>query len=135
MKVKVVKMRNRAKCKLCGDIIESFHRHDFVTCSCGEISIDGGGDFYKCSARSFENFLRVDDEGNEIIPKIVEKDPDILEVEPIETKNLSRKEKVSMLKYMADSIEKLPSNAMTLPITHYDHLSLIILLESILREE
>ena len=34
--------RNRAKCLLCGDIIESQSRHDFVTCSCGNLSVDGG---------------------------------------------------------------------------------------------
>lgn len=28
--------RNRAKCKNCGDIIESKHQHDFVTCTCFE---------------------------------------------------------------------------------------------------
>lgn len=27
-------IRNRAKCRNCGDIIESKHRHDFVSCSC-----------------------------------------------------------------------------------------------------
>lgn len=26
--------RNRAKCKNCGDIIESKYQHDFVTCTC-----------------------------------------------------------------------------------------------------
>ena len=26
--------RNRAKCKNCGDIIESTHQHDFVSCTC-----------------------------------------------------------------------------------------------------
>lgn len=33
---------NKAECRLCGDVIESTHRHDFKTCSCGEISVDGG---------------------------------------------------------------------------------------------
>lgn len=35
-------LKNRAKCLLCGDIIESKGRHDFVTCSCGSLSVDGG---------------------------------------------------------------------------------------------
>ena len=35
-------IRNRARCLLCGDIIESRNRHDFVTCSCGALSVDGG---------------------------------------------------------------------------------------------
>jgi len=39
--------RNRAKCKKCGDVIESEYRHDFVTCTCGAISVDGGKDYFK----------------------------------------------------------------------------------------
>lgn len=35
-------LRNIAECKLCGDIIESVHVHDFVRCKCGEITTDGG---------------------------------------------------------------------------------------------
>lgn len=34
--------RNRVKCKRCGDVIESLHQHDFKTCKCGSVSIDGG---------------------------------------------------------------------------------------------
>lgn len=33
---------NAAKCMGCGDIIESKHHHDFRTCSCGSLSVDGG---------------------------------------------------------------------------------------------
>lgn len=33
-----------AQCKLCGDTIQSKHRHDYQCCSCGEICIDGGLD-------------------------------------------------------------------------------------------
>lgn len=35
-------IRNRAKCLLCGDVIESVHTHDFVRCSCGALAVDGG---------------------------------------------------------------------------------------------
>ena len=34
--------RNRVRCLKCEEIIESQHRHDFVTCKCGNISVDGG---------------------------------------------------------------------------------------------
>ena len=37
--------RNAAKCLSCGHTIESKNRHDFVTCSCGKISVDGGLDY------------------------------------------------------------------------------------------
>ena len=40
-------IRNRAKCLRCGDIIESTNRWDFVTCSCGSLSVDGGRDYLK----------------------------------------------------------------------------------------
>lgn len=34
--------RNAARCKSCGDEIESRYTHDFVWCGCGEIAVDGG---------------------------------------------------------------------------------------------
>lgn len=33
---------NSAKCLICNDIIISYHVHDYNTCSCGNISVDGG---------------------------------------------------------------------------------------------
>ena len=39
--------RNAIQCKHCGDIIESTYRHDFVTCSCGCCSVDGGFDYFR----------------------------------------------------------------------------------------
>jgi hypothetical protein len=42
-------IKNIAKCLLCGDIVESKHRHDFVTCKCGNLSVDGGKDYFKRS--------------------------------------------------------------------------------------
>lgn len=35
-------IRNAIQCTKCGDIIESTHVHDYKTCSCGSVSIDGG---------------------------------------------------------------------------------------------
>lgn len=35
-------IRNAGRCKLCGDIIESKYTHNFVECSCGKCSVDGG---------------------------------------------------------------------------------------------
>lgn len=34
-------------CERCLDVIVSKHRHDFVTCSCGGVSVDGGSDYLK----------------------------------------------------------------------------------------
>lgn len=41
---------NCAKCLVCGDVLISHSRHDFVTCSCGNLSVDGGYDYLKRSA-------------------------------------------------------------------------------------
>jgi len=40
-------IRNRAKCALCREIIESHHRHDFVQCKCRAIFVDGGKDYLR----------------------------------------------------------------------------------------
>lgn len=37
--------RNAVRCLDCGTVIESRHRHDFVTCECGRVSVDGGRDY------------------------------------------------------------------------------------------
>lgn len=50
-------IRNRAKCKLCGDIIESKFRHDFVSCKCGEMFVDGGKTYLRGGAKDFRNFI------------------------------------------------------------------------------
>ena len=50
-------IRNRAQCRLCNDIIESTHRHDFVTCGCGEISVDGGLAYLRRAAKDFNNLI------------------------------------------------------------------------------
>lgn len=47
-------IRNIAKCKKCGDIIESKHRHDFVQCSCGAIFVDGGHDYIRRGGDQFD---------------------------------------------------------------------------------
>ena len=37
-------LRNMIKCNSCGDIIESTLWHDYKSCSCGRVSVDGGHD-------------------------------------------------------------------------------------------
>lgn len=44
--------KNAIKCNHCGDIIVSARRHDFVTCSCGCCSVDGGNSYLR---RVFKN--------------------------------------------------------------------------------
>jgi hypothetical protein len=35
-------VQNAVICNKCDDFIVSKHRHDFVTCKCGNVSVDGG---------------------------------------------------------------------------------------------
>ncbi len=61
-------IRNSARCLRCGDHIESKHVHDFVTCKCGAISVDGGKEYFKRSAEDLgliEDTSIVDDVGGE----------------------------------------------------------------------
>lgn len=40
---------NRIQCNLCGDIITSHYRHNFVSCKCTCCSVDGGRSYLKRS--------------------------------------------------------------------------------------
>lgn len=128
-------MKNSAKCKLCQCIIESFHRYDYVSCKCGEISVDGGSDYFYCNAKDWSNFLRVDDQGNEIMVKVkgesIEEESDVVN-DPVKP---SKKQMLDTLDEMIKNIENLPSNAMSTPINHYDLLSFLFLISSIFRED
>jgi hypothetical protein len=41
----------KIRCKKCGDVIQSKHRHDMVWCKCGAIAIDGGDDYCKITGK------------------------------------------------------------------------------------
>lgn len=47
MQIKII--RNKIKCKCCGEVIESKSRHDFKFCACGKVAIDGGHFYLKRS--------------------------------------------------------------------------------------
>ncbi len=50
-------IRNAIKCNTCGDIIESVYTHDFKTCSCGRVSVDGGHDYLRrCFKESQDDY-------------------------------------------------------------------------------
>jgi len=40
-------VRNRIRCKHCGDIIESETVHDFKYCTCGAVFVDGGHNYLR----------------------------------------------------------------------------------------
>ncbi len=118
-------MRNRAKCKLCTEVIESKTINDYVSCSCGEISIDGGLEKYSASARNFDNFFRIDDEDNEISVIVKDKENDIVPIK------LTKRDLLETLDEMIKRIEDLPPIAMSTYINHYDYCSLLILMQSL----
>ena len=43
---------NRIKCKKCGEILESSTVHDFKSCKCGAVAVDGGHNYLRrCGKR------------------------------------------------------------------------------------
>lgn len=50
-------VRNRIKCKKCGEIIESTSRHDFKFCKCGAVAVDGGKDYLRRSKEDYEELV------------------------------------------------------------------------------
>ena len=40
-------IRNRIRCKKCGEIIESHYCHDYKECSCGNCAVDGGHQYLR----------------------------------------------------------------------------------------
>lgn len=43
--IKIIK--NAIQCRICGGVIESKHVHDFVSCSCEAVAVDGGHDYLR----------------------------------------------------------------------------------------
>ena len=53
-------MINIAQCRQCGDIIESRTHHEYVTCMCGAISLDGGSAYWRTLVQnSFDDVIRL----------------------------------------------------------------------------
>lgn len=138
-------MKNIAKCKLCQCIIESFHSDDYVECKCGEIAVDGGIAL-RCAAKDWSNFLRIDDNGREVIVNVKELTRyELNDMQPYPNDNprkydenvnplyiekeKEKKQAIEALEMMIKSIKDLPEKAMANPITHYDFYSALVLLD------
>ena len=50
---------NKAQCGLCKEVIESKYRHDYVTCACGNIFIDGGLAYLRRGAVDMTKFIEL----------------------------------------------------------------------------
>lgn len=106
----------RIKCKLCLSVIE--YGNDITSCKCGEITLHGPTQTIAC--RKEQNYSEIDDEGHEV---------------QLTEEKLDKIKKLDMLDEMIKSYEALPQSAMNSPITHYDLISVLLLLASILRED
>ena len=123
-------MKKRAKCKLCLTVVEAKNYIDIWSCSCGEISIDRiSGEWHASVIKDINNLILIDDEGNEIIPKIASNNNYELNV----PSTYSKESLLETLNAMAKNIDSLPQDARLAPITHSDFGALITLLSSIFR--
>lgn len=123
----------RAVCKLCRTTIKAEFKQ-YVSCACGEISLNYLEPEIKFIAREWENFIHLDDEGNEILINVIEKE-DISSAKP-HPEGISKpsiEELLGLLNHMIKTYEELPPNAMTTPITHYDLLSVLLLFAELFR--
>ncbi len=127
-------MKNRAKCRLCLSVVESFFEGDVCTCKCGEITVYDGSAM-RVEFRNVENFLRIDDLGNEIIIKYKDKEEpkgnEPQEKQPF--KEPTTGELIAELDRLIESYEKLPEHAKLAPVNCYDLISLMLVLTNILK--
>lgn len=66
-------IRNAAMCTGCNDFIQSTHVHDFQTCKCGNISVDGGNEYFKAGYnRSHQFFSLLVRSAGDFIPQSVQ---------------------------------------------------------------
>lgn len=52
-------IQNEAKCRKCKAVIISYTVHDFVYCTCGSISVDGGNEYIKRTFDDLENLIEL----------------------------------------------------------------------------
>ncbi len=50
-------IKNALQCKLCGEVIESTYRHEYVQCKCGACAVDGGYDYLRRSFRDKDCYI------------------------------------------------------------------------------
>lgn len=117
-----------AKCKLCQSILNP-REGDYITCRCGEITLDGLKKAVVCE-KSIENYIEIDDNGNEIKEGSDKK-------ESIESlyKKPCKQDLFVMLDEMIDGIERLPTAGLYAPCTNQDLVSALILISACLRAD
>ena len=124
-------MRNRAKCKLCEEIIESKHQHDYAECSCKQIAVDGGDSYFKAHAVDWHNFIRIDDEGKEVPVKVQEVMQDV----PYTPDPPTQEDRMKLLNDIVSRLGALPEGAMLQPVTHMHLYSVLLVISELLKHQ
>lgn len=52
-------IRNAIRCNHCGDVIESKYTHDYKSCSCRNVAVDGGHDYLRRCAESHDDYTEL----------------------------------------------------------------------------
>ncbi len=122
-------MINRAKCKLCNKIIEISNNEGWISCNCGEISINIKDGKKTAIIKHEGSLVEVDDEGNEIILELKD------ELNPDVSEKPKKDELIKLLDKMIKDIENLPPNAMSTYISQYDMMSALMLVSEIFKSK
>lgn len=123
-------MINRAKCKLCEEIIEIDGKLAWQVCKCGEIRISTREERITAICKHEGNLLSVDDEGNEILVEPIDKITDEIAIT-----ERNKKEMLKVLDGWIENIEKLPPEAMSTYISHYDLLSALMIISAVFKSK
>ncbi len=54
-----ITIQHGIRCTHCGDEVFSNHRHDFKSCKCKKVSIDGGFDYIKISFKEADDYEQI----------------------------------------------------------------------------
>ncbi|MGY0232781.1 DUF7695 domain-containing protein [Longispora urticae] len=87
-------LKNAAYCKVCDEEVESVSRHDFKSCKCGRLFVDGGKDYQRLGFQAMSEWEdrsvldpdAVPDEPEhyyETIPDLLPEEPPVVPVEPL----------------------------------------------------
>jgi hypothetical protein len=124
-------MRHRAKCKLCGTVIDT-EFNDYTSCACGEIAFESKNDNTMLISENFHNAIMIDSEGDEHPINVIEKS-DISSAKVDPEGNFDTPE--FALNQLIEKIEGFPQHGMTTYINHYDYLSLLYLLKALVKKD
>lgn len=105
----------KIKCNVC-DIVMDFPETGLVSCKCENLTLNANERVVLCEKGESSYCMKDDLEDNE---------------EPKNTEKPTKQELLGMLKEMRENIEKLPQHAQGTPVTNYDLLSLILVLEGL----